>query len=401
MPKSFFYLFFIAVFGVIATNLAVSEDIKWITFFVGIGPLILYHILLSNRGFLSSTETDSIYYFGFLITIVTLVSTAIFISRATETINLNSILFQFGLGLIATGYALFARLHLISKSSLADEKELNQVNQNLLGSMQKIVNEYENANYQIIAFVKTTESRLNEIESQTTNHFATIEKSFYEKLNSANLAFDEAIAKMTNESFAKTAETIEKATVSFSASISLIMEEVGRIQIEAGAISFSKAAKNLEKFTSALELSMLEATDKVRLISEGSGVVINDLMAAIKKIQEISEQVSIELEELTNVDRLLSSINASNAALESLSLTAGEATDSLSSLATKTSLAEAEVREKITGALTDSNFPAVISNAQASMKALTEAQDKLQVMINAYSDSLALALKTTKENKIA
>src|SRR5690349_5241898 len=84
-----------------------------------VAPLVAYHVRLASllkngladpNGFL----VDSVYYFGFLITVFALAVTAFTIAVSSDSPNLiSTILQQFGAGLLATGYAVMARLHLM------------------------------------------------------------------------------------------------------------------------------------------------------------------------------------------------------------------------------------------------------------------------------------------------
>jgi hypothetical protein len=79
-------------------------------------PLLLYHASLARQRTRSSAEIDSVYYFGFLITVSALAATAWEIGRSPDP-KLSSVLFKFALGLLATGVAVIARLHLQSKEA--------------------------------------------------------------------------------------------------------------------------------------------------------------------------------------------------------------------------------------------------------------------------------------------
>ncbi len=82
-------------------------------------PLVYYHVWYlarrAKQGLLSSA-IDSVYYFGFLLTIGALgVSAFVIASGAQAGIDVwKEVTLQFGLGLAATGYAVAARIHLLS-----------------------------------------------------------------------------------------------------------------------------------------------------------------------------------------------------------------------------------------------------------------------------------------------
>ena len=90
----------------------------------GIAPLFSYHIFYlapkAKKNELTQPAIDSVYYFGFLITVASLGLSAISIANSGDETDFNNVIFQFGVGLIATGYAVIARMHLISIRAQAD-----------------------------------------------------------------------------------------------------------------------------------------------------------------------------------------------------------------------------------------------------------------------------------------
>ena len=89
-------------------------------FLSGIIPLGFYHYSLYKqritqvgRIYLSDAEVDSIYYFGFVITLLTLIAAVFTLSTSgSNVVDPKTIGIQFALGLFVTGYALIGRLHL-------------------------------------------------------------------------------------------------------------------------------------------------------------------------------------------------------------------------------------------------------------------------------------------------
>ena len=76
--------------------------------------LVGYHVYLYRMGDLLQREVDSIYYLGFLITL-SLLALSAFIFTSSHNVNIQEIGSQFALGLLATGYGLWARMTLQSK----------------------------------------------------------------------------------------------------------------------------------------------------------------------------------------------------------------------------------------------------------------------------------------------
>ena len=89
-------------------------------------PLLLYHWLFlyprAKTG-LGRAAIDSIYYYGFLLTILALAASAVTLAINGVSESLVPVALQFGLGLFATGYSVAARLHLQAISTSNDVVE--------------------------------------------------------------------------------------------------------------------------------------------------------------------------------------------------------------------------------------------------------------------------------------
>lgn len=106
-----------------------SDFSPFVNMMAAVGPLIYYHFFYlypKAKNGLSQAAIDSVYYYGFLVTVTALAISAITIAN-TNSGSLNLVIYQFGIGLLATGYAVIARMHLSSISSTLDE-----VNQEIL-----------------------------------------------------------------------------------------------------------------------------------------------------------------------------------------------------------------------------------------------------------------------------
>ena len=76
----FSFLLSSTLIGVIALSLigvAQNEVYLILLFMIGFLPLFRYYLYLNKKDILTQTQIDSIYFFGFLVTLITLGSTAI------------------------------------------------------------------------------------------------------------------------------------------------------------------------------------------------------------------------------------------------------------------------------------------------------------------------------------
>ena len=105
-----------------------------LTALFGLLPLAIYHAWLWRAESLTQQEIDSVYYFGFILTLTTLGLSAFGLANSGGSANdINSIGTQFALGLLATGYGLIARITLQGKRLSLDnvdeafDRQLDQV----------------------------------------------------------------------------------------------------------------------------------------------------------------------------------------------------------------------------------------------------------------------------------
>lgn len=118
-------------FSVALATILLACAIIWLTVITGVPgfvslfallPLVAYHFYLAGwlaflfqpREIPGDAEIDSVYYIGFLITVMELAASAVILFRDPAA-GAQPILIRFSVGLIATGYAVVARLHLQSK----------------------------------------------------------------------------------------------------------------------------------------------------------------------------------------------------------------------------------------------------------------------------------------------
>lgn len=365
MHRSFFLLFFISLVGVLASSMLQNTEgwHQWTSLAGGVLPLAVYHVFLLRQRILSPTEIDSIYYFGFLVTVITLVSTAISIGLSHNTIGLRWVLLQFGLGLVATGYALFARLHLLSKSTAKADMDI-VLAENLAKAVAKVAGEFDRAGYQVAAFVEMTERRLSEMEQRSETRFAAVGAMFERNLNEATIAFNETLARPTAQSFERSASIIETATMKFAEAISSVMTEVGRVQSEAEAISFVKASERIAHFAGEMESSITAISGKVTETSYESAKAISELTSASRKAMKLATDISGKLERLEQLESLVKGIASASESLMGISKTAADADKSISSLAIKIGLAENGIREGIIAPLSTGGIAAALASAE-------------------------------------
>lgn len=377
MHKSFLRLFVISLVGVLGTSFLPHDQTiyQWFGFAAGIFPLMLYHFLLSKEKVLSPAEVDSIYYFGFLITVITLVTTAISIALDTKKPDMQWILLQFGLGLVATGYALFARLLLMAQASSEVEMDVVEASQKLVASVTEVSNQFNEAGYQATAFVSLFEERVNDIIN-------TGQRRFEDSLSQSLQIYTKTIEESAQKSLLLCSETISVATDDFGSAISKVMEEMGRIQTEAQAISFSAASERMQTFSAHIESSLQLITEKTLEASTASATGISELASTTRKVQKLAIDIAAKLEKLDQLQQLLDTILNTSEAMSIFNNSANQTSSSLHKLTETSNEANRKLDTEVIQPLNDSG---VASGLLQLTKSLPENAGSLSMSLGDLS----------------
>ena len=252
---------------------------------VSLIPLILYHFYLISiviiKKTISHDTTDSIYYFGFLITISTLAVAIITIPNQEYAKHLDRIALQFGLGLIATGYALFARLTLISFSESQQDLKIDETIKEYLRKIRELITEVEISsdsfkNYtdtlkkETVNLINDAENRHNEILISTLNTYKDNVKIIMEDLKN---------------SIAGIVEDIRNANIS---------EEIKTIK--EGAKTLSGSFLNISNRIKSL----------INLINDAS-VSITDNNTAVRNMSKEVEIASVKIQRIADINKEIES----------------------------------------------------------------------------------------------
>lgn len=167
-----------------------------VPFGLAMAPLIWYHLFFlkkfAGEG-ISQPAVDSVYYYGFLVTIGALGVTALELSIKGVQGDLTSVAFQFGLGLLATGYAVWARIELTASSRLLDEANLEEAMHRYVERSRDLVSAVELATTSFNIYAE------NAIEK--TKLFASrVEEETQASIDRAAAELKGAVGSMTEES---------------------------------------------------------------------------------------------------------------------------------------------------------------------------------------------------------
>jgi hypothetical protein len=236
-----------------------------VTAFIGaLVPLIWYHTMfLRPRAAdgLPQPAIDSVYYYGFLITIGALGATALDLSLHGMGEDFAPVAFQFGLGLLATGYAVWARVHLTASTRILDEEELRMIMSRQIAQSRDLLANVELASSSFESYATTL--------LQRSEQFAVdAEARSRASIDAAIKAFGDGIAAMSEQgqvaladlrgivndvTFGAEREALRNSVVSMVETVTQLSQSLDRLKASstAGAGSVGEFASSLERVNSA------------------------------------------------------------------------------------------------------------------------------------------------------
>jgi hypothetical protein len=266
--QSFFGVLFRCVL-VSGALMLVATVLKWeplVTMAVGIAPLIWYHIFyLAKRAKLGLGQTaiDSVYYFGFLITIAALGLSAITLAYSAGATSLTHVAFQFGLGLLATGYAVVARMHLNSISTYVDDASPENVLDRYVHRSRELVTNVEMASTQFVELSNSLMVKSQEVadtaRQSTEKVMLEMARAFDEELRgtlaSARAGLTEIRGLVSETSFAHEREALARSireTIDVVTTLNRALVELSERSIE-GASATEQSVQSSAAFSRTLE----------------------------------------------------------------------------------------------------------------------------------------------------
>jgi hypothetical protein len=324
----------------------------WLAVLLSMGPLFHYHYYLwrkADKG-LSSSAIDSVYYFGFLITVAALGISAVSIAVRGAVDSLSTVVYQFGTGLFATGYAVIARMHLTSASTRVDDASPEAIADRYVKKSLEMVDNVEMASVRLADFSQTMMLKTSEI-SETARSAA--EKAMLEVAR----AFQEEM----------------KSTLSIAREgISEIRGMVADTSFTAEREQLAKSMKATIEAVTGLNLALLEMASRAR---EGAQVTQQSALNATR-LEQALLQMSARIDELSDPD----------AGLAKAAKQLVEVSDSMSEAASATGYAVQAMTE--IGKDVQATGPAFKSMTKASKK-VHDQLDTLGGVAGRMSDALA------------
>lgn len=270
--------FLVASLAVVASQVVSPGAPKGIAF-VAMLPLIAYHCLLKARiKTLAASAVDSVYYFGFLITVGELGATALEIARNGNPGD-YSVLYNFGVGLLATGYAVIARLHLQNasrpESPTSPEAALDSYLERsglLLDNMETTIRRFAVlAETAMIETKRVVDNSRDMLEDSLGSAARDFEKQMRQSLTSAREATDAVRTILQDASFAsERADFLSITQQSLAASQKLVsaLDEL-RTGAERGAGGLARASDRIDTLARSVDILDDGVT---KLVADNGGV---------------------------------------------------------------------------------------------------------------------------------
>jgi DNA repair ATPase RecN len=284
----------------------------WVAMLGGGAPLVYYHLLYltprAKHG-LSQTAIDSVYYFGFLVTISALGVSAVSLAISAGKMPMANIAFQFGLGLMATGYAVLARMHLTSISTWVEEASPEAVLDRYVQRSRELVTNVEMASEQFVQLSSNLMKKSQEVADtarQTTEKsMLEVARMFDEELRgtlaSARAGLTEIRGLVNETSFVQEREALIrniKLTLEAVATLNKSLEEfalrAGEGARTSQATTVTSAALNDSLTLFHANLERIAATDgpllgTAKSLGEAQAAVSEGTKAIAKTVGELAD----------------------------------------------------------------------------------------------------------------
>ncbi len=231
----------------------------------GIVPYIIYWVfLLSKKQKLSPKQIDSIYYYGFLMTIAMMAIAVIEIGIGR--IDKNNILIQFGFGLAYTGLGVVLRYFLIPDELSAEDVKnnpnllLEQINNTLYkieSNNKTYMNNLTEVNNNFVADAKTElQDSLATIKDIAKN-YAAISVDFGKIIDDNKTALTKNTAQQ-NKLSEKLAENFNDHDLKFRKILNNLETELGKLQFDL-AIDLTPINNKIQEESQKLDFSQIQA----------------------------------------------------------------------------------------------------------------------------------------------
>ncbi len=254
-----------------------------VTAFLGaLIPLIWYHTMFlrprATDG-LPQPAIDSVYYYGFLITIGALGATALDLSLHGMGEDFAPVAFQFGLGLLATGYAVWARVHLTASTKILDEDELRILMNRQIAQSRELLGNVELASASFESYATTllqrSEQFASDAEARTRASIDAAIKAFSDGIGAmseqAQTALGDLRGIVNDVTFGAERDALRTSVIAMVDTVTSLSERLDHLRASSsiGADSVAGFASSLER----VNVAAVAAGGRLEPLGREDGVI--------------------------------------------------------------------------------------------------------------------------------
>lgn len=380
----------LSMLGLLSELLGVLPPL--VPFALAMAPLVWYHVgylrRFAGEG-ISQPAVDSVYYYGFLVTIGALGVTALKLSIQGVEGDLTSVAFQFGLGLMATGYAVWARIQLTASSRLLDEANLEEAMHKYVERSKELVSAVELATSSFNNFAQT-------VLTKTESFSSRVEQETKASIDAASAEMKGAVSSMAEES--------KLALRDLRGIINDTTFGAERAALKAGVTSMVETVNELSSALSELKSNSSAGAETVGAFANNLGMVSNNASSAAAKL-EVLGQKDGPFDKFgeglatgrTQLDEFALSADLAGVAATSISDKISVVNSDLASLSSAARKGVGALSKLETGEAAIADFASELAAAADSLQGTASAASKSQATFHDVALQL-VELKATLEN---
>ncbi|WP_250476032.1 hypothetical protein [Caballeronia sp. GAFFF1] len=281
-------------------------------------PLCMYFVALYRIGTngLSHTAIDSVYYFGFIVTILSLAGSVLRVWMFGIEKDMSGLIAQFGVGLLATGLALVFRLILTARVESLNAKDLSQT-----------IDEYVQRIDGIVVKVETSAASFEGLSQSLQERTRAVVEATYEectaRMRSAAAVFAESITgitQQTSESVTRFGEVVQSVAVAshvqhFDANINELTAGLKGFAAEVSKYGRLTTDEALRATKQALDASGKWHAESLGEMSKASQQAIQTALAALSDL-DMSVDTSTVKADLQALSRAIATFTKKFAELD-------------------------------------------------------------------------------------
>lgn len=327
------YFHVMAVCGVVSVALLslglFMGQQAWLAMAGGVVPMIYYHVGYlwprAKKGGLSQAAIDSVYYYGFLVTIAALSLSALVIGRDGAAGQVTTVVYQFGAGLLATAYAVVARMHLSSVATILDSTSPEAILDRYMKRSLELVDNADIANAKMQQYValiiqRTAEfdtaarSRTERVMMETAGVFAREFKA----------TLDEARAGLADVRATATDLSMQTARQGLGHNLDALQTAIQRLtnhfdELSTHSRQTAQGAKDATRSSDELDATLSRLNQSIEALAGEQGSLSRSVHTLTSGSVALAEGTSAMSEGVTTLKTAAHEIQAAAPAFQSLS----------------------------------------------------------------------------------